>query len=139
MELVLLDRLFGECRHPFFGLSLFLRKGHPFANDFSARLVVFISFCNSRALARPYARVAFCTKVLLVLRGLGEVSVNRLFAQCLACFEPMQTMYEDEAITIRPNQDGYLLSDFQYTLGDLLNGLWFERCAAFYRHVDVRD
>jgi hypothetical protein len=40
-------------------------------------------------------------------------------------------MYEDEAITIRPNQDGYLLSDFQYTLGDLLNGLWFERCAAF--------
>ena len=34
----------------------------------------------------------------------------------------MQTMYEDEAITIRPNQDGYLLSDFQYTLGDLLNG-----------------
>ena len=49
-------------------------------------------------------------------------------------------MYEDEAITVRPNQDGYLLSDFQHTLGDLLNGLWFERCAAFYRqHVDVRD
>jgi len=63
-----------------------------------------------------------------VLRGLGEVSVDRLFAQCLACFEPMQTMYEDEAITIRPDQDGYLLY-----------GLWFERCAAFYRHVDVRD
>jgi hypothetical protein len=37
-------------------------------------------------------------------------------------------MYEDEAITIRPDQDGYLLY-----------GLWFERCAAFYRHVDVRD
>ena len=33
-------RLFGECRNLFFGLSLFLRKGHPFANDFSARLVV---------------------------------------------------------------------------------------------------
>src|SRR6516165_5787571 len=43
------------------------------------------------------------------------------------------------AITIRPNQDGHLLSDFQHTLGDLLNNLWFERCAAFYRHVDVRD
>ena len=41
MELVLLGRLFGECRNLFFGLSLFLRKGHPFANDFSARLVVF--------------------------------------------------------------------------------------------------
>jgi hypothetical protein len=41
MELVLLGRLFGECRDLFFGLSLFPRKGHPFANDFSARLVVF--------------------------------------------------------------------------------------------------
>src|SRR6516225_2567909 len=77
--------------------------------------------------------------VLLVLRGLGKVSVDRLLAQCLACFEPMQTFYEDEAITIRPNQDGHLLSDFQHTLGDFLNNLWFERCAAFYRHVDVRD
>ena len=25
-------------------------------------------------------------------------------------------MYKDEAITIAPNQDGCLLSDFQYTL-----------------------
>src|SRR6516165_3753153 len=98
-----------------------------------------ISFRNSRALARHLRRPFARNLVLLVLRGLGEVSVDCLFAQCLACFEPMQTMYEDEAITVRPNQDGYLLSDFQYTLGDLLNGLWFERCAAFYRHVDVRD
>jgi hypothetical protein len=51
----------------------------------------------------------------------------------------MQTFYEDEAITIRPNLDGHLLSDFQHTLGDLLNNLWFERCAAFHRHVDLRD
>ena len=42
MELVLLGRLFGECRNLLFGLSLVLRKGHPFANDFSARLVVFL-------------------------------------------------------------------------------------------------
>ena len=41
MELVLLGRIFGECRNLFFGLSFILRKGHPFANDFSARLVVF--------------------------------------------------------------------------------------------------
>ena len=40
MKLVLLDSLCGECRSLFFGLPLFLRKGHPFANDFSARLVV---------------------------------------------------------------------------------------------------
>ena len=38
---VFLSRLFGECRYLFFRLSLFLRKGHPFANDFSARLLVF--------------------------------------------------------------------------------------------------
>ena len=41
MELVLLGRLFSECRNLFSSLSLFLRKGHPFANDFSARFVVF--------------------------------------------------------------------------------------------------
>ena len=41
MELVLLGRILGECRNLFFGLSFILRKGHPFANDFSARLVVF--------------------------------------------------------------------------------------------------
>jgi hypothetical protein len=41
MELVLLRRLFGERRNLFFGMSLILRKSHPFANDFSAGLVVF--------------------------------------------------------------------------------------------------
>jgi hypothetical protein len=60
MELVLLGRLFGECRNLFFGLSLFLRKGHPFANDFSARLVVFhvrgslgYLICNGARHLRP--------------------------------------------------------------------------------------
>src|SRR5262249_49672803 len=51
----------------------------------------------------------------------------------------MQTMYKDEAITIAPNQDRYLLSDFQHALGDLSDGFWFERCAALYWHVNVRD
>src|SRR5262249_21119143 len=99
-------------------------------------------FPQKRTLVERVVMSASCQKRacrLLVLRGLGEVSVDRLFAQCLPCFEPMQTFYEDEAITIRPNQDGHLLSDFQHTLGDLLNNLWFERCAAFYRHVDVCD
>jgi hypothetical protein len=41
MELVLLGRLFGECHNLFFGMSLILRKRHPFANDFSARFVIF--------------------------------------------------------------------------------------------------
>ena len=62
-----------------------------------------------------------------MLLGLDEVSVDHLFAQCLARFEAMQTVYEDEAITIAPNQDGCSLSDFQYTLRALLDGLWLER------------
>jgi hypothetical protein len=41
MELVLLGYLFGECYNLLFGLALILRKRHPFANDLSARLVVF--------------------------------------------------------------------------------------------------
>jgi hypothetical protein len=41
MELVLLGRLFGECHNLFFGMSLILRKRHPFANDFSSRFVIF--------------------------------------------------------------------------------------------------
>jgi hypothetical protein len=74
-----------------------------------------------------------------VLLGLDEVSVDRLFAQRLARFEPVQTVYQDEAITIAPNQDWGLLPDIQHTLRDLLDDFWFERCSAFYRHVDVRD
>ena len=53
--------LFGECRNLFVGLSFFLRRGHPLANDFSARLVVFhvrdslrYLFCNSRAFAPAF-------------------------------------------------------------------------------------
>ncbi len=46
-------------------------------------------------------------------------------------------MYEDKAITISPDQ--YLLSDFQHTLGDLLNSISFQGSAPFYRHVDVCD
>src|SRR5215469_8765671 len=117
-------------RELFFGES----RGRPCSRFL--RLTYSVTAGRSRV---TYGRVGFWARnlVLLVLRGLGEVSEYRLFAQCLACFEPMQTMYEDEAITVRPNQDGYLQSDLEYTLGDLLNGLWFERCAAFYRHVDV--
>jgi hypothetical protein len=74
-----------------------------------------------------------------VLLGLDEVSIDRLFAQCIARFEAMQPVYENEPITIAPNWDGCLLSDFQHTLRDLLDGLWVERSAALYWYVDVRD
>src|SRR5262249_29592556 len=65
----------------------------------------------------------------LVLLGLDEVSVDHLYANRV----------QDEAITIAPHQYGCFLSDFQNTLRALLDGLWFERCATLYRHVDVRD
>jgi hypothetical protein len=92
MELVLLGRLFGECGNLFFGLSLFLRKSHPFANDFSTRLVVFHvrgslgyqSVTVGRVRASPTTAAPFVRRLgLLVLRGLGEVSGDRLFAQWL--------------------------------------------------------
>ena len=44
--------------------------------------------------------------------GLYEISKDCLFAQCLARFEAMQTVDENQAITIAPNEDGCLLSDF---------------------------
>ena len=44
--------------------------------------------------------------------GLYEISIDCLFAQCLARFEAMQTVDENQAITIAPNEDGCLLSDF---------------------------
>jgi hypothetical protein len=56
-----------------------------------------------------------------VLLGLDEVSIDRLFAQCLARFEPVQTLYKNEAITIAPNQDWALLPHIQYTLRDFLD------------------
>jgi hypothetical protein len=76
---------------------------------------------------------------ILVPLSLDEISLDRLFAQRPACFEAMQTVYEDEAVTIAPNQDGCLLSNFQHTLRNLLDCVRFERCATFDRHVDVRD
>jgi hypothetical protein len=51
----------------------------------------------------------------------------------------MQALYKDEAVTIAPNLDRYLLSDFQHALGDLSDGFWLERCATLYWYVDVRD
>jgi hypothetical protein len=49
MELVLLDGLFSEGDNLLFGLSLVLWKGHPLANDFAARLVVFFHGRGSSA------------------------------------------------------------------------------------------
>jgi hypothetical protein len=59
MELVLLDGLFSEPDNLFFSLSLILWKGHPLANDFAARLVVFFHVRGSLAYffgRRPCAR-----------------------------------------------------------------------------------
>jgi hypothetical protein len=51
MEFVLLYRFLGERRNLFFGLSLVFRKSPPFANYFSARIVVCFHVCGS--LVRP--------------------------------------------------------------------------------------
>src|SRR5260370_34866037 len=54
-------------------------------------------------------------------------------------FEPTQTVRR-QSDHHRAALGGWcLLSDFQNTLRDLFDGLWFERCAALYRHIDHRD
>jgi hypothetical protein len=48
----------------------------------------------------------------LVFLGPYKISIDCLFAECLARFEAMQTVDESQTITIAPNEDGCLLSDF---------------------------
>jgi hypothetical protein len=75
MELVLLEGLFSERDNTFFGLSLILWKGHPLANDFAARLVVFFhvrgSFayliCDIRKNARSTAACAPISRTYIKL------------------------------------------------------------------------
>jgi hypothetical protein len=76
---------------------------------------------------------------LLVLLGLDEIPENRFFAQCLARLESMQTVHEDEALAIAPDQDRSRLTDLKHALRNFLYGLRLERRTALHRHIDVRD
>jgi hypothetical protein len=83
-------------------------------------------------------------------KGAGNVALGGLGYATLPIDAPLHAMVGEpveRAVgkipavgpAIAPNQDRYLLSDFQYALGNLSDGFRFERCATLYRHVDVRD
>jgi hypothetical protein len=85
MELVLLNGLFSEPDNLFFGLSLFLWKGHPLANDFAARLVVFFHVRGSLAYfseRRPRPNLIVADEICNDRRGVRVLDVsNLLWAQ----------------------------------------------------------
>jgi hypothetical protein len=74
-----------------------------------------------------------------MLRGLDQVSEDRLFAQRLARFQPMQAVHENEPLAIASDHDWSFLPDLQYALGDFLHSLWFERRPKSYRYIDLSE
>jgi len=56
----------------------------------------------------------------------------------LACFQPMQTVHENEALAIAPDKDWGRLPNLKHTLRDLSHSVRLKRRTALYRHIDVR-
>jgi hypothetical protein len=78
-------------------------------------------------------------ELILTLLGLDKVPEDRFFAQCLARLKPMQTVHEDEARAIAPDQDWGRLPDLKHTLRNLSHSVRLKRRTALYRHIDIRD
>ena len=76
---------------------------------------------------------------ILTPLGLDNVPEDRFLAQCLACFQPMQTVHENEALAIAPDKDWGRLPNLKHTLRDLSHSVRLKCRTALYRHIDVRD
>jgi hypothetical protein len=94
MELVLLDGLFSEGDNLLFGLSLILWKGHPLADDFAARLVVFFHdrvslayFSERRPSPRPNPPGNINT-TFAPIRRIALLQLWGLAAPCLGASRP---------------------------------------------------
>src|SRR5258708_35816649 len=61
------------------------------------------------------------------------------FAKSLAGFEPVQSLDENEAVFVGPNDNGSLLSDFQNTFRDFLNELRLESFLPLHGNVNLVD
>jgi hypothetical protein len=61
------------------------------------------------------------------------------FAKSLAGFEPVQSLDENEAVFVGPNDNGSLLSDFQNTFRDFLNELRLESFLSLHGNVNLGD
>jgi hypothetical protein len=74
-----------------------------------------------------------------MLPRLDHKPLDRFLAECLARFEPMVSLDEDEAVTVGTNQDGGPQTILQNALGELVHGRPIERPAPVSRHVYVGD
>src|SRR4051812_22038574 len=75
-----------------------------------------------------------------LMRGLGDQqSHDCRFAKSLACFQTMQAFDQNEAALAGANLNGCLLSNFENTFRNLLDGLGFKRLAPLHRHVNPVD
>jgi len=57
-------------------------------------------------------------RVALMFGCLHQISDDRLFAQCLAGFQPVQAFHQHETVAVAPHQDGTLLPGLQNALGE---------------------
>jgi hypothetical protein len=92
MKLILLDGLFSEADYLLFGLSLVLWKGHPLANDFAARLVVFLhvrgSLFSGRRPAAPAGAHLATTSTTFLDSHIALLQLWGLAAPCLGASHP---------------------------------------------------
>jgi hypothetical protein len=71
--------------------------------------------------------------------SLDEIPKDRFLAQSLACLKPMQTVYQDEAFAVAPDEDWGRLPDLKHTLRNLSHSVRLKRRTALYGHIDVCD
>src|SRR5882757_3026458 len=78
-------------------------------------------------------------RVALMFGRLHQISDDRLLAQGLAGFQPVQALHQHETVAVATDQDRALLPGLENALGELLHGRGLERRAALCRHIDVGD
>src|SRR3981189_3307448 len=71
--------------------------------------------------------------------GRDQESDDRFFAKSLARFQPMNSLNQNEAVFVAPNENGSLLSNVQNALRDLPNHLWLKSFSPLHRHINLVD
>jgi len=71
--------------------------------------------------------------------GRDQQSDDGSFPKRFARFQPMKPLDQNEAVFVGPNKNWSLLSDFQNTLGDLLNQFRLESFPPLHGNVDLVD
>src|SRR4029077_2673776 len=74
-----------------------------------------------------------------MLRRLHQISEDRRLPQCPGGFEPVQSLNQNVAGAILPDQDRRFLAVGEHALGDLAHMLRLKRRATLGRHVNIVD